>query len=264
MLILPLQVNAYVLPVADFGNLFQNITTAIQSGLNTASQRLREVSEKTREAYQLITKTQAVQTTINTYKNLLEVTRVYNKTKQLYDIVTGNPGFSSLMRVAGDRDVRELMGNDWEYMVDEIDGAADTFTGTDRRFRSAMNRFENGNLPYNSDLVYIDPKLWREKEIYEDRYKRNKTFSVLSQVAIERTEDDIEKVEKLESTNDFVETPKERDALRNAILIAQLQSNAEANRLRAMQLKQKAEEIEETRQRRANDVILVTRPIELF
>jgi len=243
------QAAATGLPVLRILALPQEILTAIDSGISA-------VSDGIQEAHQAIVATEAIQTTINTYDNLMEVMKVYNKTVQLYNIVTGNPGFSSFLRVAGDRDVRNVMGESWSNSIDSIGGAANTFSGTDRRIRAAMRRFEDGNVPYNSDLVYIDPKFFKEKESYDEKLKRNKTYAVLAQASLDRAEENIEALERMELKNDIITMPKERDSLRNAILIRQNQAQIETNNaLERLNSMQNDMIIEET-QRRAQDIMI--------
>jgi len=252
MLSFPIQANAYLL-VEDLLNLPQNIVTAIQNGIQTASGAVREVSAKVREVYQLAIKTQAVQTTINTYKNFLEAAKIYHKTVRLIDIVTGNPGFASLLRVAGDRDVRNVLGRDWSDSVDLIKDGSDSFTGTDRRLTRAMRAFETGNARYLPEDIFVEPGFFNEKERYEERYNRNKTYAVLAEANLDRAKENVHKIEMMESRSDGTDTTQERQNLANAISIqkyqAQLETNNELFKLNKM-LNEKA--LEET-QRRAND-----------
>jgi len=253
------QSNAF-LPVFDVTDLPFDITNMIETTADTVSGALREasseisaVSSRIREAYQLIMKTEAVQTTINTYKNFLEAARIYRKTVYLLNILEGNPGYIGLMRVAGDRDIRNIMGRDWSYMVDEIDSYERTFSGTDRRMRNAFNAFDRGHVPYQSDLIYIDPRLGWEKNLYEKKVAQNKSFFVTAHSAIARSEDKVLKIEKMEIASDATDNPKERDTLRNGILISQYQEMTETNRTLSMILLQKNKEIKEEMDRRAYD-----------
>jgi hypothetical protein len=257
--------QAYLLPTIDPADMPFDITNMVETTADTVSGALREaagelrtVSDRIREAYQLIMKTEAVQTTINTYKNLVEVMKIYNKTVYLLNILEGNPGYVGIMRVAGDRDIRRLMGNDWSYMVDEIDSFENTFAGTDRRIRNAFNAFERGHLPYRANLIYIDPRLGWEKRLYEKKVAQNKAFFVSAHSAVARSEDKALKIDKMEIAADATDNPKERDSLRNSILINQYQEMAETNRTLAMILLQKNKEIKDTMDRRAQDKIMAS------
>ncbi len=248
----------------DITNMIETIVSSGSDGIREASDKVREASGLIKEGYQLAIKTEAVQTTINTYKNFLEAVKVYQKTVHLIDIVTGIDGFASALSVAGDHDVRELMGNDWEYMVDEINGGVGTFAGTNNRMKAAFNAFENGNIPYQPDVIYIDPRLGWEKDIYQQRYDENKLMNVESDVALASFSDSVTKINRMESIAATADVEKTRDELRNAIQIASFQQGAERNRLLALQLKQEALKMQEQRQRRAGDVQIAMKPLNLI
>jgi hypothetical protein len=235
-----------VLEVFDVGF---DITNSIDTGYEAVSGAIKQV-------YQGIIQNEAVITTINTYKSFLEAAKIYKKTVYLLNILQGNPGFSDLMRVAGDRDIRNLMGEDWSEAVNDIDAFENSISGTDRRIRNAFSSFERGHIPYQSDLIYIDRRLNLEKELYEKNVSKNKMFYVNAESAISRSEEKIFKMDRMEAASDATDNPKERDSLRNQFQIEQYRELAEANRTLSMVLLQKNEEIKKEMNARAYDKIM--------
>lgn len=255
--------------VWDFTNLPFNIGGMIESASSSASDAIRDISDemrfvsgRVREAYTLIIKQKAIQTAINTYKNFLEAARIYQKTVHMISILEGNPGYTGLMRVAGDRDVRKLMGKDWSYMVDDIDAFESTFSGTDRRMRNAFSAYNRGHIPYNADLIYLHPRLRDEKKIYEKDLAKNKAVYVTAHAAISRAEEKVFKLEKMETAADATDNPKERDSLRNQFLIDIYQESTETNKTLSTILLQQNEQIKKDMNRRATDKLMANKAMQ--
>ncbi len=237
LFILSTKGHATGLPVLDIPNTAQNIISVVLNGIKSG--------------YQYVIKQKQVAALLETYK-------VVARAKQHYESIVGNFNYSSVMNLLQDRELREYAPDDWNQTVDAVSGAKTSIWTTFSRLHGAATSFDNGNVPYLDNVVYIDRKVPTTKhaaEKYKEIYNRNKTYSVMSETALNQTHENIQQTQLLIDKIEIADTPNKKNDLRNTILTNLAVASNEQNRQQAMANKQLADMNTEKMQRRAGDVM---------